>query len=158
MIIWLICSLVLLVVDIIFLIYCIYDYVREQHNDNKSKKLLKLEKLCKKVSNKNNSDKKVSELINFCFEICKSMVLKNRINDLIHLESATDQFVYIFSLVDSPFITSNNYKTISNTKENIWLIEQANEKMDFCYLDYNAISQYALCVTLRLTMKNENNN
>lgn len=146
------------VINMIFLIYCIHDFVKKYYNSGKSKKLLKLEKIYKNTSNRNYSDKKVTELINFCFEICKSMVLKNQINDLIHLESTTDQFVYIFNLVDSPFITSNNYKTISNTKENIWLIEQANEKMDFCYLDYNAISQYALCVTLRLTMKNENNN
>lgn len=78
--------------NIIFIIYCIYDYVREHHKDNKSRKLLKLKKIYKNVSNGNYSDKKVTELINFCFEICKSMVLKNQINDLIHLESTIDQF------------------------------------------------------------------
>lgn len=142
--------------NIIFIIYCIYDYVREHHKDNKSRKLLKLEKIYKNVSNGNYSDKKVTELINFCFKICKSMVLKNQINDLIHLESTIDQLFYIFSLADSPFITLNDGKSILNSKTNIWLIEQANEKMDFCDLKYNTINQYALCVTLKLTMKNNN--
>lgn len=153
MIIWLICSLVLLVVIMIIMIYFLYDWIKEHHNGNKSKELLKLEKISKNVSNGNYSDKMVKELTNFCFEICKSMVLKNQIDDVIHLSNDTDQIFYLFNLDESPFSTSRG--EILSTRRNIWLIEQANEKMDFCHLDYitNNIEIY---VTLKLTMKNNN--
>ena len=70
-----------LVINIILLIYFIYAWIKQRHNNgNKSRELLKLEKLYKNVSNGNYSNKMVTELTNFCFEICKSMVLKNQIN------------------------------------------------------------------------------
>ena len=140
----------MLVSVIVITFLSIYAWIKQRHS-NKSRELLKLEKLCgEKCSNKT-----VRELTNFCFEICKSMVLKNQIDDIIHLSSATDQFFYLFNLDDSPFDTSCN--KILSTKRNIWLIEQANEKMDFCYLDYIINHDNTeICITLKLTMKNNN--
>ena len=157
MIILVIYIIVMLVSVAVFTFLSIYAWIKQRYNNgNKSRELLKLEKLYKNVSNRNCSNKMVTELTNFCFEICKSMILKNQINDRIHLSSETDQFFYVFNLDESPFDTSSG--EILSTRRNIWLIKQANEKMDFCHLDYiTNRDNTEIYVTLKLTMKGINN-
>ena len=84
MIILVIYAIVMLVSVTVFTFLSIYAWIKQRHNNgNKSRELLKLEKLYNNVSNGNHSNKMATELTNFCFKICKSMVLQNQINGTI---------------------------------------------------------------------------
>ena len=73
------------------------------------------------------------------------------------LDDITDQCFFAFNLDESPFSTICG--KILSTKRNIWMIEQANKKMDFCHLDYMANQDNStIDVRLKLTMEDDKNN